>query len=295
MAVDLVRDREYLILAYIEDQWYERVPVHMRNASIYDFAREVGKTHAVTGLTFEELDPRTQSFELLVAHYCRTFPKFNVCDVGSHYGVFMMDAVRVVEANSGEADLFAFDAGIAADLTWRNFENNGFTTIKFTHAAVGPMNGHVPMFIDAGNSEDNRLVNGSGASVPVRCIRLDTYLEQQNAIRPSCVKIDVQGAEPAVMAGMTSLLASQPVTMQIEMAPWAMRKSGMDPIAFLDELLVNYTIFEIGALRQHLRHVHDGLGGISTIDGEWPYWTDLLLIPRSLQGVEQLIAPHVTG
>jgi FkbM family methyltransferase len=55
-------------------------------------------------------------------------------------------------------------------------------------------------------------------------------------VDPRVVKIDVEGAEPEVVAGLGPLLGARPVDVVLEFAPERLRRLGTHPESFLDHL-----------------------------------------------------------
>jgi FkbM family methyltransferase len=74
----------------------------------------------------------------------------------------------------------------------------------------------------AGRGNDRR-------SVEVQCVALDQYLDTGPA--PDLVKVDVEGAEVAALAGMTRTMerAGDHFVMVLEFNPGALRRSGTGP------------------------------------------------------------------
>src|SRR5260370_1303386 len=71
----------------------------------------------------------------------------------------------------------------------------------------------------------------------IAAVSLDDFLEQEGWPKIDFVKIDVEGAEPLVLKGMTRLLdRSSEITLIAEFAPACTRDGGCAPIGFLEAL-----------------------------------------------------------
>jgi len=77
----------------------------------------------------------------------------------------------------------------------------------------------------------------SNNRLQVPAVSLDDFLEKEGRPRIDLVKIDVEGAEPLVLRGMSRLLErSERLTLIVEFAPACIRDGDASPMAFLDDL-----------------------------------------------------------
>ena len=291
--LDIVWADPYFIIAMKNDIWYDGTGLECRGKSIYDLARyerkSRGEIYSAEPLSVAAV--REDPYRAVVAHYAASYGAFTICDVGAHLGITAMDTVGQATALGADVRAFAFDAGVAAELTWRNFENNGFASeITFERAAVGDLDGHGIMYTEEGESVGNRVILGGSSSYPVRFVKLDTYLKVNNAAGPATVKIDVQGAEPFVLNGMRELIEDHPVSIMMEFTPWALRQSGVDPVQLLSDFVATHHIFDIGFHRERMIEVVDIPALLHRVDSAQPWWTDLLLVPFSVRDEDTLLA-----
>ena len=88
--------------------------------------------------------------------------------------------------------------------------------------------------------------------VPV--LAIDTFVEQENIGPVSFIKIDVQGYEPAVCAGMERTLARNPgCVVSLEYMPEALHEQGYEPSRLVESFeergYRTYTILKGGKLQ----------------------------------------------
>lgn len=141
-----------------------------------------------------------------------------VIDVGAHIGyiaVFFGDLV----GSSGH--VYAFEPGLNnLPYTRRNCANCHYRNISLIEMAISSSEGCASLYVEALSGQNNSLVENyevfaanarsagsraETAAAEVQTIRLDSYVEQ-HALRPALVKIDVEGAEAAVLNGATNIL-----------------------------------------------------------------------------------------
>jgi FkbM family methyltransferase len=117
--------------------------------------------------------------------------------------------------------------------------------IVANRAAVGSHDGSIELWPNPGHHGDHRIatdhLRGSIAeptqSVPL--VKIDTYLERCGWPRVVFIKIDVQGFEPEVLAGLHQTIERNPrVTLAVEVMPSAIEELGFDAQRFLRELAV---------------------------------------------------------
>jgi FkbM family methyltransferase len=128
-------------------------------------------------------------------------------DVGASIGFFTLLAARLV---GPEGFVVAFEPQSAAvSSIRRNVVLNGFFTVKIVEAAVSAKTGQAGL--RAVGKATAHLVPNARDAAPVEVTTLDDHFAQQPR-GPVVVKIDVEGHEREVLAGMTRLLGeSSPV------------------------------------------------------------------------------------
>lgn len=162
-------------------------------------------------------------------------------DVGAHIGFF---AVQMAEAVGSGGAVHAFEP---LERNWslleRSIRESGFEDrVHLERAAVSDVSGTSRLHfaeetLNTGGAFISREpVQGLGAlaSVDVRTIRLDEY-ECRRPVR--LLKMDVEGAEPAVVAGAARLLASDRPIVVSEVHPEQLaRVSGSSPQSFIAQM-----------------------------------------------------------
>ncbi len=165
-------------------------------------------------------------------------PGMTVVDVGAHVGYYSLLAARRV-GPSGRVISFEPTPRIFRLLA-ENIQVNGFReagTVSLHAAAVGETGGRGRLAVYPGNSGHNSLFPKAAGeeSVEVTVVGLDEALVDLPAA--NVVKIDAEGAEPFVLRGMRRLIGANPeLQIFIEFAPEHLRRAGVDPLEFLDEI-----------------------------------------------------------
>jgi FkbM family methyltransferase len=167
-------------------------------------------------------------------------PGMNVLDIGAHVGCHALLAARLV---GPEGKVYAFEA--APDnfaLLQKNIALNGYRNILPVPKAVAEKTGTVTFCLSPEGNDRNSIYASSRAgelkkTLEVPAVSLDDFLEQEGWPKIDFVKIDVEGAEPLVLKGMTRLLdRSSEITLIAEFAPACIRDGGCAPAGFLEAL-----------------------------------------------------------
>lgn len=129
-----------------------------------------------------------------------------VLDVGAHVGYY--SALSAVLAGpTGAVWSFEPNPRNAAFLR-RHAEINGFAHVRVEQAAVSDAEGTARFDFGTGSGTGHLASDGA---IEVRTLRLDDFC-RANGITPRVMKIDVEGAEAAVLAGAAETIeAARPV------------------------------------------------------------------------------------
>ena len=145
-------------------------------------------------------------------------------DIGAHVGAL---AAALAGAVGTAGAVYAFEPNPQLERRLRMAERLSRGIIRVERAAVvdpeTEMEGEVAFYADpthpSWSTLDPRLAS-SVAPSRVPCVSVDTFVEKQGLGRVAFVKVDVEGAEMRVVAGMSRLLArpDRPV-MLLELKP----------------------------------------------------------------------------
>lgn len=160
-------------------------------------------------------------------------PGMVVFDVGANLGFYttlLADLVGLSgRVHAFEPDPLSF--GILARRTAKR------ANVESHQTAVGDHTGSITLYCHRSNRADNRVHPSLGEetaeAVEVPLTTLDDYCAARGISRIDAVKIDVQGAEVAVLAGFERALArTRPRWLLIEFSPAHLRAAGSSPEAF---------------------------------------------------------------
>ncbi|HVM18185.1 MAG TPA: FkbM family methyltransferase [Gaiellaceae bacterium] len=167
-----------------------------------------------------------------------------VVDVGANIGYHTLLFARLV-GPEGRVVAFEPDEENFAVLA-ENVRANGYANVELVRAAVADRSGTVALRRSSDNSGDHRIfaADEERETVEVPCVTLDEHLG--DAVRVDVVKVDVQGAEAAVLRGMRGVLARSPVrAILTEVWPQGLAAAGDDAAAYLAELQAAGFSFEL--------------------------------------------------
>ena len=140
-------------------------------------------------------------------------PGMVVLDIGAHHGYYTLLASQKV-GPQGRVIAFEPSARERRNLL-QHLQLNACTNVQVEENALGETEGNEKFFIVNGretgcNSLRPPVVRKSTYVVEVPITRLDEYVQRQNLARVDFVKMDVEGAEWAVLKGATDFLERRP-------------------------------------------------------------------------------------
>jgi len=162
---------------------------------------------------------------------CR--PGDTVIDVGANIGWYTVIASKLV-GNAGRVIAFEPDPENFAILE-RNVLANGCGNVSIEQKALSNVAGTLTLYLDQENKGTHSTVfrRKGGRSVQVEALRLDDYLKNR-CKKVDLVKVDVEGAEPMVLEGMTRTIESSPgIRLVVEFAPERVIAVGRQPEQYL--------------------------------------------------------------
>ncbi|HEV7239406.1 MAG TPA: FkbM family methyltransferase [Thermoanaerobaculia bacterium] len=199
-------------------------------------SRAIGGWWSIERWRFEFL---MQWAEYSSVQACRRLirPGMTVIDIGAHLGYYtrifseLVGSTGRVLAFEAEPENFEILRAHVSGAKYRNVETFPY--------AVADRAGKLLLHLSPGHS-NHSLVDGyteSKSANEVETVPLDAFLAGRSIDRIDFVKIDVEGAEPLVLAGMRETIARSPhLAMLVELNPIALRAGGNEPDAFTHSL-----------------------------------------------------------
>ena len=140
-----------------------------------------------------------------IGNYCHRGTR--AVDIGANVGVYTLELARRI-GSAGRIWAFEPDPGNAGSLR-RNVELNRLQNVEVVEKAVGASTEEGSLYLDETHHGDHRIFESGHADrrIPTDIVALDDFFEPGNP--PDLVKIDVQGAEQLVLAGMRRILDSR--------------------------------------------------------------------------------------
>lgn len=151
-----------------------------------------------------------------------------VVDVGAYLGYYTVLASRLTGA-AGKIYAIEPDPG---SFRWleRNIRQNGCRNVVAIRKALSAHAGTASLYRSARDPSTSSLFPRREwvETVPVEAVKPDAILDTDTV---DVVKIDVEGAEPLVLAGMAGLCARSPdPVLFVELNPTALREAGSSPL-----------------------------------------------------------------
>jgi len=206
-------------------------------------------------LTLRVYEPNETEFFLAA---CR--PEMTLLDIGANVGYYTALALARTRGNARvvavEPDPETFQYLL------RTVAANPGASVDCVAKAVSDRNGTGILHTSRGNRGDSRLYANELAdgSCPVQLVRLDDLLDDLRIARVDLVKIDVQGYEAHVLAGMQRTIECSPrLVILSEFWPHGIRAAGRDPRAYLADLAAR-------GMRLYELHKHRRLAAIADFD-----------------------------
>jgi FkbM family methyltransferase len=193
-----------------------------------------------------------------------------VVDIGANIGVHSLPMAR--RAGQIGATVFAFEA---APDTADRLESNAIRNevrLEVVRRALGATFGRATLSAAASWDPSDtgvRSLFGDGPSVcEVQVVTFDSWAEERRLSRLDLVKVDVEGAEMAVLQGMEGSLARlRPRLIVVEVVPDHLRRAGSSPEA-------------LAAFFEGLGYVSDG-PSVSAVAGgnTGGFWPNVVMRP----------------
>ena len=112
--------------------------------------------------------------------------------------------------------------------------------VKTYQLAVSDRRGSVDFYLSGGRSGNHSTIAGvvlDQKKVTVEAVDLDSFFVDAKIQRVDFIKMDIEGGEPAALAGMKNvILKSGNIILVSEFAPAWLRKAGVEPLNYLNNL-----------------------------------------------------------
>ncbi len=148
-----------------------------------------------------------------------------VVDVGANVGYYTIILSRKVGPGG---KVYAFEPEPTNfDLLMKGVSANGLTNVTAEQLALSDSRGSLRLYLASENKGDHRIAPAaeSRESIEIEAIPLDEYLPPGTPV--NLIKVDTQGAEGVILAGMRRVLADNPdIGLGIEFWPEGLQQVG---------------------------------------------------------------------
>lgn len=197
-----------------------------------------------------------------------------VLDVGANVGLFALHAARAV---GSRGRVYAFEPNPSTHRRLvRNVKINALTNLEVRRTALGDRNGDADLFLpkpgvaggatllqgwrDIVDQEAPWDTNAPGEDVlPVRLSTLDRFCEEHGVEQIDYVKIDVEGAEPAVLLGGERTIRRHRPSLLVECNRSALTAGGWTVGRFLELL------WDFGYETRKMRRFGQSLSSVTSV------------------------------
>jgi FkbM family methyltransferase len=183
-------------------------------------------------------------------------------DIGANVGYFTLVAATAMQ---DRGQIVAFEPGNNAYARLvENLSLNPHGNIKAFQVAVSDREGEAVLHVlgdIADSSASLYPASQAGAQTEVcRTVALDHFRREENLSAPDLIKLDVEGAELAVLQGARELLAATPPLLLVEMEEKNLRAAGASREA-IRQFLAGYG-YRAAHLRKGRWHATTDLAGV---------------------------------
>jgi len=154
----------------------------------------------------------------------------DICvDIGANVGFYTLGLAK--RASAGAVHCFE-PVPLNYHVLALNVLTNGFSNVAVNRCAVGDINGEVGFCIAEDGAFSSLVDTGRKAIIETAktpIVKLDSYCSERNLPRIDILKVDVEGAEPAILRGAVDLLADpdrRPRLVMLELVASMLRQFG---------------------------------------------------------------------
>lgn len=154
-------------------------------------------------------------------------------DIGANIGYFTLVAATALQNTGG---IVAFEPGKTAfQRLQENISLNTFTNITAVNLAVSNCAGEARLYLDTNIADTGaNLYQGGNDRTQfeyIQTIPLDAFLAREHLLPPQFIKVDVEGAELAVLQGAANILTEFSPLLLLEMEDKNLKAAGTDKTA----------------------------------------------------------------
>jgi FkbM family methyltransferase len=175
-----------------------------------------------------------------------------VLDLGANIGYYTLLAARLT---GPKGRVYAFEPEpLNYGLLLKNVELNGYDNVVARQQAVSDKVGRVRFFLDGENTGAHTMYQHEGGHnfIEVESVTLDDFFKDRDN-RVDVVKMDIEGAEMAALAGMERVIRDNAgIKIFMEFYFPGIKRSGSSPEAFVRRLLEDYH-FSVLAIGEYTR------------------------------------------
>jgi FkbM family methyltransferase len=298
--VDLVKENGTHIFYFIGDSLYTRQPDALKHQDARSLLldRKHGRFPQPNCVATElaQIVSTRHVIEAICQWWWANRLPFAIFDVGSHVGRFAIEIGNYVRYCQRHVPIIAFEPGRTCDLIRYSVEVNGLSSlIDVKNVALSDVDG--PLLFGEADTESNasslvRKEYHSRTSV-VRSVSLEAAMAWVPGIDHVIMKLDVEGAEPPILADLARLRSRCTAIVICEIAPWRF-KGWAGATDYLRQLSEQYHLINIHSFlyNYELKLIADDDIGplMQEVSNRRGKFTDLLLIPRELEKAAELVA-----
>lgn len=235
--------------------------------------------------------------KLIIDHLSKYNLNPNIFDVGGYIGRFSLEAALLNQERGDNIPIHCLEPGLTSNVIKANFElNNVSQHITVREAAASDIDGAADY-----KYAPDVLISGRICSFPsatkhttVKTVRLDTLIKDIGNVEAAIIKIDTEGHEPNVMAGLGSLVKELPNVCIVEFWPATLKES-VNNISYADYIEENYLVLNIRSSLYPkyytlIEDIRKFGADFNVKDGN----IDLLFVSRSVPNCQDLISKLIT-
>lgn len=278
---------DYGINVILTEQFYQTL--NYRRADPIDFmARTISGN-----LPFKNSYKDSRSLtKPIISHFVECGINPSIIDVGGYIGRFSLESALLLQQDDWDIPIYCLEPGLTINIIKANLQLNGVAScVDILALAASDTNStaeykYVP----------HALISGRICSFPssskhkiVNTVRLDSLCERIHCAG-AIIKIDTEGHESSVMAGLGQLVQSMPIVCIVEFWPDSLKET-VNGATYADYIEDNFHVFNIRS-SLYPRDISAVLS-IRAFAETYNFQegnVDLLFVPRSLPDVHRLIA-----